>query len=554
MRRASGPGGTATRTTNPNQPTRDVDGADQDTTHTEDQPDAEPAEDTDIDQETTDDDSEPETNTEPERESVAAQLVQMVRSEYALGISDDDKPFGVHQDRPHLAMMLRGGKTGMRQNLSRRFFEANRVVPSQQALANACLVLEGYAAEENPQRVHLRIAVADTGDTDTGDTVYIDMGDITGRVIKISGGTWRVVDTAPLLFRRTKITGAMLCPHDVGNLSRFWEFVPVDTKDRPLLLAWLVAALVQLDVPHTVLALIAEQGSAKSSVTRCLVDLVDPSPVPLRKPPRDAEAWVTAATASWVVALDNLSGRLTPWLSDALCRASTGDGDVRRQLYTDDDVAAFSFRRCCIINGVDLAVERGDLAERLLAVDLPRVTERRHEADLAQAWQEARPSVLAGLLDLAAKVHHLLPDIEVVDLPRMADFGKVLAAVDEVLGTNGLDRYRKRSKQAAADTLNGPFIDQLVARRSTFSDSSSAEILDAIKAQMLRALKLSESDWKPPREWPRNARAVTGQLTLHAPALRTQGWTVEHDEGRNKDGVIRWTITPPAERRESAQS
>jgi hypothetical protein len=67
MRRASRPGGTATRTTNPNQPTRDVDGADQDTTHTEDQSDAGPAGDTetdqdqepDADQDRTDEDAEP---------------------------------------------------------------------------------------------------------------------------------------------------------------------------------------------------------------------------------------------------------------------------------------------------------------------------------------------------------------------------------------------------------------------------------------------------------------------------------------------------------------
>jgi hypothetical protein len=47
--------------------------------------------------------------------------------------------------------------------------------------------------------------------------------------------------------------------------------------------------------------------------------------------------------------------------------------------------------------------------------------------------------------------------IEVHAMPRMADSAKVFADVDEVLGTNGLDRYRKRSKCVYADTLDEPF-------------------------------------------------------------------------------------------------
>ncbi len=465
----------------------------------------------------------------PGRRSVAAQLVDLARSHYRLGVTDTDDPFGVAADRPHIALMLRGGKTGLRAELSRRFFAETNTVASQQALADAAMVLEGFAAQEDPQRVYLRVA-------EQGGAVYIDMGDTEGRVVEISGGKWTVVDTAPVLFRRTKLTGAMPHPQP-GGLSRLWQYVAVDKADRPLVLAWLVAALVQVDVPHTILVLIAEQGSAKSSATRTLVDLVDPSPVPLRKQPKDADAWVTAASASWTVALDNLSGAPTSWLSDALCRASTGDGDVRRALYTDSDVAVLQFRRCIVLNGVDLSIEQGDLAERVLLVDLNRPERRRREDELAGAWHRDRPVVLGGLLDLAAQVLQRLPAVRVEDAPRMADFAAVLAAVDEVEGTDGLTRYRERSKRAAADTLDAAFIAELVGRRYSGHGETSAQILTALKP--------TAEGWKAPKDWPGNARAVTGQLTRHAPALRSQGWRVEHDDGQNKDGTRRWTIQPP---------
>lgn len=471
---------------------------------------------------------------EPARRSVAAQLVDMARAHYRLGVTDTDDPFGVTTDAPHIALMLRGGKTGLRAELSRRFFAETNTVASQQALADACMVLEGFAAQENPQRVYLRAA-------EHGGAAYIDMGDATNRVIEISGGNWRITDTAPVLFRRTKLTGELPTPQP-GNGRQIWEFIGIDQADRPILLAVLVAALIQVDVPHVVLLLLAEQGAAKSTVTRMLVSLTDPSAVPLRQPPRDPDGWTTAAAASWVVALDNLSGDIDGWLSDCLCRASTGDGSVKRALYTDADVAVLAFRRCIIANGVDVSPVRGDLAERVATIGLPRIAVRRAESEFEAEWEAARPAVFGALLDLAAKVHRLLPTIEVDDLPRMADFAKVLAAVDRVMGANGLGRYREQSRRSAADTLDVPFIAELVAAGQTFEDTTSAELLAELTPK--------DSDWRPTKGWPKGARAVTGLLTRHAPAMRAQYWQIDNDEGRNKEKATKWTIRPPATARE----
>ena len=98
--------------------------------------------------------------------------------------------------------------------------------------------------------------------------------------------------------------------------------------------------------------------------------MLDPSPVPVRKPPRDADSWITAAAGSWVVALDNLSA-VSEWLSDTLCRASTGDGDVKRQLYTDGGLVVFAFRRCVLLNVAD--ADRPVLAAWLVSVLVPEI-------------------------------------------------------------------------------------------------------------------------------------------------------------------------------------
>ncbi|MGH3869798.1 MAG: hypothetical protein ACRDQ4_27605 [Pseudonocardiaceae bacterium] len=149
-----------------------------------------------------------------------------------------------------------------------------------------------------------------------------------------------------------------------------------------------------------------EQGTGKTSAaTKMLAALLDPSPAQVRRAPRDVETWTTAAAGSWVVALDNLSG-ISDQISDALCRASTGDGDVRRRLYSDGDLHVIAFRRVVFVNGIDLGVLHDDLADWLVTVTLNRLADyqRRKDADMAEAWRVAHPRVLGALLDLACAV------------------------------------------------------------------------------------------------------------------------------------------------------
>ncbi len=472
-------------------------------------------------------------NGETDKRSVAARLVGMAQERYLLGVSDEGEPFGADRRQPHLAMPLRSGRVGLRSNLAERYFSETGVAAGGQALTDSTLILEGLAAKHPAERLHLRVA-------DRDGTAYIDTGRQDGEVIRIEDGRWAVTDSAPVRFLRTKLTGAMPLPPADGDVSRLWDFVNVAVEDRPVLLAVLIAALVQCDVPHPVLALFAEQGSAKSTTTRMLVDLIDPSPVPLRQAPRDADSWVTAASGSWVVALDNLS-TIPPWLSDSLCRAATGDGNVKRALYTDADLAVVKFRRCVIVNGIDVGALRPDLAERLATVELRRIERhlRQPEATLRNQWGQALPGILSGLLNLAATVHQRLETISVDDAPRMADFGRTLAAVDEALATDGFSRYSSRADQLSEDSLSAdPFIERL--RLQTLEP-----LVGKSGSELLAITTPAGENWRRPKEWPKNGREVTALLRRHAPALRSSGWTIEDDGARNHRNVLLWTIHPP---------
>ena len=106
------------------------------------------------------------------------------------------------------------------------------------------------------------------------------------------------------------------------------------------MVAWLVMALRPAG-PYPVLALHGEQGSGKSTAAEALRMLIDPNEALLRPPPRDERDLVIAGSNGRIVALENLSV-IQPWLSDALCRVSTGSGFATRELFTDADEAIFS--------------------------------------------------------------------------------------------------------------------------------------------------------------------------------------------------------------------
>jgi phage/plasmid primase-like uncharacterized protein len=460
-----------------------------------------------------------------EGKSVATTLVEMALQSYEFGISKTGETYALPRSGPQVVSLLRGSKTSLRGQLARTYFrEFGRAAP-QQALADALLVIAGIAQETEEVELHLRVA-------STRNELWLDLGDSTGRAVRVADKGWNIESSAPMLFKRTVLNGPLPEPVSGGDLAELWSLLNVAKADQPLLAAWLVAALFE-EIPHPVLGLFGEQGTGKTTAQKMIVMAIDPGPVPTRKPPRDPESWVTAAAGSWLVGLDNLSD-VRPWLSDSICRAVTGEGDVRRKLYTDGEHSVFAFHRCICLNGIDLGATRGDLAERMLPINLERIPEssRQTEDSLWPNWRRSHPRILGAILDLARRVLSVIHSVELATKPRMADFARIVAAVDVVEGTAGLKHYLTKQGSMAADSLAGdPFI--LAVMELRHFDGTSAELLQRVMPE------------KPPRNWPGSPRAVTTRLRRHAPAMTRTGWRIDSDEGQNHDKVMRWSISPP---------
>ena len=97
--------------------------------------------------------------------------------------------------------------------------------------------------------------------------------------------------------------------------------------------------------------------------------LIDPNTAPLRALPRNDRELFISATNAHLLVFDNVSG-LQPWLSDTLCRLSSGGGFSVRSLWTNNDEVLFDAARPVILNGIEDIITRPDLADRCPVRDL----------------------------------------------------------------------------------------------------------------------------------------------------------------------------------------
>ena len=111
------------------------------------------------------------------------------------------------------------------------------------------------------------------------------------------------------------------------------------------------------------------QGSTKSWLFRWIKRLIDPSSIELLSLPRNDRELAQQLEHHWIVPYDNLT-YLQDWASDMLCRAVTGGGIAVRKLYSDDEDTILQFKRCILLNGINVAAQRGDLLDRSTLIGL----------------------------------------------------------------------------------------------------------------------------------------------------------------------------------------
>ncbi|MQA96604.1 MAG: ATP-binding protein [Streptosporangiales bacterium] len=473
---------------------------------------------------------------------LAQVLVQMAQDTYRMIRADDGRTYGIPKDGPNIAVPLgsRSG-SGVRAKLANSLWNTTGQVASGSALSDCVNVLEGEAAVLDPVPVFLRMGryTDDAG----RDTIVVDMGTKTGHAIVINADGWSIEGTSPVMFRRSELVHPLVPPERGGSLDALRELINLSDDDYRLAIGWVVASYL-IDMPHPILLIQGEQGTAKTTLVRSLLALSDPQPAAEREPPGSQREWAIFARASWAFSFDNVT-ELPDWLSNSLCKGVTGDAVLQRALHSDEDIVVFSFQRVMAMTTIGIRhTLAGDLVDRMLLVEPEVLDARLPESEIRARRQAALPGALGAVLKLVSGVLRVLPGVQVTDLPRMADFARVLAALDQITDWNTLATYRDRVTAMGAALIEGDTFAQALYRLATrpptpgLPETIPWEGTTAALLAELRALCTEAG--LPFADLPSSTKKAGQRLSEIAPSLRKVGVDIRR---RKTNGQRLITIT-----------
>lgn len=314
---------------------------------------------------------------------------------------------------------------------SRAYWHQHAQAINATSLKDAIRVFKNMAQIGPVYPIYLRVAGLE-------DRVYIDLQDAPRSVVTVTADGWSVGRCpSDIRFVRKPGMRPLLAPSPAAE--RLETMIPKilnvsDEESLRLLIAWWLVAL-RGRPPYFLLAVRGESGSAKTTGSAVIRNLIDPNGVELSGAPRDERDLLISTRGVHVCAYDNMSN-VSNDLSDALCRLATGSGMRTRKLTTDDTETLFEGARPILVNGIPDLLSRADLAARSLAIRLEHITgeQRRTEEDVKATARTAGPQIFGALLDaLVAALKHA-PMLHPHVLPRMADASRTVMAAEAALG------------------------------------------------------------------------------------------------------------------------
>lgn len=428
-------------------------------------------------------------------------------------------------------------KAGFGGWIRQQFYLQGRHVVSDRELKELLNGLDAaarYGGQKKVVRLHNRVAAH-------GDAIYVDLSDERWRAVKITKDGWSIESDYPVRFKRHIHQAPQVEPVEAkpGAFKQLWRCFPnMANEDYRILLEVFTVTAAIPGFPHPGLEILGTQGSGKSTLEKALRMLVDPSITQVTALPINLEEMVLQLYQNYMPVFDNVS-KIPRWVSDALCRAITGDASTRRSLYSDEGALIHAYQRVVMLNGITIQLNRGDLQDRaiLLHLEAMQDKDRKTEEQLWKEFEEMRPRLVGALYSTISRAMELYPSIKIEEPPRMADFAQWGEAVARALGYpegRFLDAYRRNRAQAS-----GIVLAQSPVAVSVLILMEGRERWQGTPTELLNELEgICTKHGLDMAEFPRSASHMSGQLNRLIPNLAAEGLRVESRRSGDRQIII----------------
>jgi hypothetical protein len=381
--------------------------------------------------------------------------------------------------------------------------------PKSDALTQAKIQIEARCEDSRQVELFNRVGWHDNA-------IYYDLTTPDWRGVRVDKNGWQIVPLPPL-FRRHQHQAEQVIPAIGKDPKDILHFCNISQEDHCLFMATIATFFIP-NIPHVILSQNGEQGSGKSNNSRKIKGLSDPSKVMLISTPKDLEQAQMTAEKHWISTFDNLS-KIQEWFSDFLCRGVTGEGDMKRSLYTNDDEFIRAYRRCFVLNGIGASMWRADLLDRSIIFDIPILKNTRPEKLMDEEWKNALPGILGGFFSAISKAMGIIHTITGHEKFRMSDFAQWGAALSVAIGYSQEEFFQKYQESVDRKWQETAEENTLVNKLIALLESSGGEWQGSVTA-LLEKINPDDSHDK---HLPASQKALSSELMRIAPILRNVG-------------------------------
>jgi energy-coupling factor transporter ATP-binding protein EcfA2 len=349
--------------------------------------------------------------------------------------------------------------------LAYEFLQETKETIGIQTLSSVCLVLEAETMSKPACTLYNRFAPDGRGG------FYWDMADDDGRAIHVTPRGW-MVKPAPLkMFRKFPHMMALPEPKQGGTLEAFLKYLNVYAANDKLLAVVAVISNLIPEVPRVGTVVTGVQGSGKSTWHRLMQNLLDPSSTDLLtmpSPQKDED--LSQILEHHAVALFDNVNTITRTQSDLLCRAITGAGYEKRELYTTDDSFIRRYIRIVGLNSISMPVEKGDLFSRVILLPWEQITDRKTDAEMQAMIQADVPGLMYCILNILVDAMKRHPSTSTSLNVRMSDFAKWGCAITEAIGLRKAvfeKAYRDNVRAQDEEAVRASLLAEMIIRYFT---------------------------------------------------------------------------------------
>ena len=360
--------------------------------------------------------------------------------------------------------------------------------------------------------------------------IYFFLSDDMWNTVVIAEDGWEIVQQTDYKFLKKANTKAQVFPKNhkskqLDDLLR--RFVNLDKESYALF----KIALIQYFFPnssHYIAVISSEHGTGKSTITKLIRELIDPSVANVSFIPDNTEEIKNHLANNMVVAFDNTKHQ-KDIVSDILCSAVTGSSFTKRTLYTTADETILNVHNIVILNGINIVPNKSDLLERSILFELKKIPtdKRKTDKEFWDKFAKYKPYILGEIFSIISKALGIRKNLSLTKTHRMSDAYTDMVAIAMAMGyTEGEFSqifYSNRKKLEKAYSEGNYFVSSIVE----YMEERNNKPIENTMTHIYQLIKNSKKG--DVRFFPKSASSFSRKLKEEESALNLAGYKVYID-------------------------